>query len=74
MGYRFFTQPDCDRCHKPLTDGRIMSWFNEDALCLDCSEAEKTRPDYPAARDAEAAALKAGNRNFPGIGYKEETT
>ena len=72
MGSRFFSQPNCDRCHKPLTGGRIMSRFNEDCLCMDCAEAEKNRPDYQAACDAELAAVKAGNYNFPGIGFKED--
>lgn len=35
----FFKQKHCDRCNKPL-DGRIMSWFTNETICLDCSAKE----------------------------------
>jgi len=35
----FFTQKHCDRCGGELT-ARIMSWFTNDTICLDCSVAE----------------------------------
>ena len=34
-----------------------------------CKEKETKRSDYETARNAEAEAVKAGNYNFPGIGY-----
>jgi hypothetical protein len=64
----FFTQTHCDRCGKPLTGGRTMSMFNTDAICLDCADAERKRADYEAARKAEQAAVRAGDRNFKGVG------
>ena len=48
--------------------GRTMSRFNTDPICLACAEAERRHPDYAKAVEAELAALKAGDRNFPGIG------
>jgi len=36
----FFIQSNCDRCNAPLTLSRIMSWFNDDTICLDCSNKE----------------------------------
>jgi hypothetical protein len=36
----FFTKTRCDRCHKPLDNGRTMSWFNEQTICLNCSTSE----------------------------------
>ena len=64
----FFTQPNCDRCGKPLAGGRTMSMFNTDTICMACADAERKRADYQAAREAERAAVAAGDRNFKGIG------
>lgn len=68
MADKFFTQQECDRCGGSLLGGRTMSMFNEDCICLSCAEAERKRADYEKAREAERAAVKAGNRNFKGIG------
>ena len=65
---RFFTTRTCDRCGRPLGGARIMSMFNEQTICMDCSAKERERPDYKAAYDAEIAAVRAGDRNFKGIG------
>jgi len=65
---RFFTQTRCDRCGRSLAGGRTMSMFNEETICMDCAGKERERPDYKAACDAEIAAVRAGNRNFKGIG------
>ena len=69
MADRFFTQDHCDRCGGSLEGGRIMSRFNTDCLCIECEEAERKHPDYKKAADAELAALKRGDTNFPGIGW-----
>ena len=66
----FFTQKRCDRCGGSLEDGRIMSRFNTDCLCMKCAEVERSHPDYQKAVEAEHEALKRGDRNFKGIGYK----
>lgn len=36
----FFNKTKCDRCSNDLSKGRIMSWFNEQTICTDCSERE----------------------------------
>ena len=64
----FFTQATCDQCGGRLESGRTMSRFNTDPICLACAEAERRHPDYAKACAAELAAVKAGDRNFPGIG------
>ena len=69
MADEFFTKKNCDRCGRPLTV-RTMSFFNADAICPECAEAERKRPDFPAAHAAEVAAVKAGDRNFKGVGLK----
>jgi hypothetical protein len=35
----FFTQQLCSRCNNKLKV-RIMSWFNQDVICTDCSIKE----------------------------------
>jgi len=42
--------------------------FNTDTICLGCADAERKRADYEAAREAERAAVAAGDRNFKGVG------
>lgn len=68
----FFTKRFCDRCGSLLTNGRIMSMYNTDCICLSCKEKERQRADYRKAADADNEAVRNGNYNFPGIGYKEE--
>ena len=70
MTDEFFTKKVCDRCGKPLNGVRTMSMFNTETICMVCAEAERKRPDYAAARDAEAAAVRAGDFNFKGVGLK----
>lgn len=65
---KFFTQTSCDRCGGSLAGGRTMSMFNTDTICMGCAEAERRRADYEAAREAERAAVRAGDRNFKGVG------
>lgn len=68
MADRFFTQTECDRCGGSLVMGRTMSMFNTDTICMACADAERKRKDYEAAREAERAAVRAGDRNFKGVG------
>ncbi len=64
----FFKRKTCQRCGGLLTGGRTMSRFNEDCICMDCAKKEKEHPRYKEAVEAEMAAIKQGNMNFPGIG------
>ena len=68
----FFRKKHCARCGADLTNGRIMSMYNEDCICLACKEKERQRPDYVEACIAEAEQIKQGNFDFKGIGYKED--
>ena len=65
----FFTKKRCDRCGESLAGGRTMSRFNTEVLCMECAERECQHPDYRKAADAELAAVRRGDMNFPGIGY-----
>ena len=48
-----------------------MSRFNTDIICTDCETTERAHPRYQEAADAELAAVKRGNYNYPGIGKPE---
>ncbi len=67
----FFSKQTCDRCGSSLANGRIMSRFNTDCICLKCAEIEKSHPDYYKAVEAENTAIRDGNHNFSGIGYEK---
>ena len=59
----------CQRCgHRCATT--IMSMFNTEVICLPCKDAERQDPRYHQAAEAEAAAIRHGNYNFPGIGRR----
>ncbi|MCR4719749.1 MAG: gamma-glutamylcyclotransferase [Firmicutes bacterium] len=72
MADRFFTTTKCDRCGGSLEGGRIMSMFNEDCICMECSAKERQLPEFKKASEAELAEIKRGNYNFKGIGYPEK--
>lgn len=66
---RFFTQTTCDRCGGSLKNGRIMSMYNTDCICMECKKKERERSDYKKAADAEREMLMKGVRNYKGIGW-----
>lgn len=69
---KFFTKKNCDRCGKDLQDGRIMSMFNENCICMKCKDEETKHKDYNKARDREIEEVRKGNYNFKGIGFKDK--
>ena len=54
----FFNVDKCDRCSGPL-DQRIMSWFNNDTICMECSATE----------DKIKQSLPNRGADHEGIGY-----
>ena len=61
----------CERCgDKPFS--HTMSRFNTQLICGPCEKKEREHPDYQRAADAELAAVKRGNYNFPGIGKPKD--
>lgn len=58
----------CQRCGKE-TNMHTMSWFNTDYICMECNDKEEAHPDIELAKDVEVAHTKAGNFNYPGIGF-----
>ena len=64
----------CDRCHASLRGGKAytMSIFNTETICMGCCEKERAHPKFKAAREADDAAIRAGNFNFAGIGKPED--
>ena len=71
MRDHFFDAKRCDRCGADLSGGRIMSMFNTQVICMDCSEKERQREDYRQAVEADHEAIRRGDYNFPGIGMKK---
>ena len=57
----------CARCGKEVT-ASLVSRFNIDVICLDCSDKERSHPRYAEAVTAEEEAIRRGNLNFRGIG------
>lgn len=63
----FYKQENCDRCGGSLKNGRIMSMYNTDCICMECKKKERERADYKKACDADIKAIRQGNYNFKGI-------
>ena len=63
--------PICDRCKNEATVW-IMSWFNTQHICLDCSVKEKKHPDFKKAHDKAHEEELKGNLNYPGIGLPDD--
>ena len=61
----------CQRCYKS-TNMHIMSMFDVSLICIECSDKEKDHSCYPAASEAEAAAVRGGDTNFQGVGAPSE--
>ena len=59
----------CNRCGKE-TSVHIMSMFNTEEICVDCKALEGLRPDYKNAVETDEQAIRRGNFNFPGIGFR----
>ena len=68
MADRFFTQTTCDRCGGSLQDGRMMSMYNTDCICMKCMAEETKRHDYRRAVEAGHEHIRHGDYNFKGIG------
>lgn len=64
---KFFIQNNCDRCGEDLNNGRIMSMFNTDCICLKCKEKERQDKDYVKASETEAEEVRKGKLNYKGI-------
>jgi len=61
---QFFSKTCCDRCGDDLKDGRIMSMFNTQVICMVCKDKETKRQDYEKAVEADLRAIRDGNFNY----------
>lgn len=60
----------CDRCgERPIL---TMSKFNTDMVCRPCEDKEKEHPKYAEAVEAELAAVRREEYNYPGIGKPDD--
>ena len=55
---RLFKVEVCDRCGGSLEDGRIMSMYNTQIICMKCKAKERQRADYDEAVKADQEAIK----------------
>ena len=53
----------CERCKDEVRAYRF-SWYNEQRICLPCSDKEAERSDWKLCREAELEAVKRGDLNF----------
>ncbi len=58
----------CERCGVSPVGAWTVSMFNTQQICMTCKQTERLHPDYAHAHDTECEAVKAGDRNFPGVG------
>jgi len=58
---KFFSKTKCDRCAKDLK-AFTMSWFTDEAICMDCSEQETQIKKK----------LPEGGKDYEGCGYLPE--
>ena len=63
----FFNRETCERCYGSLDEGRTMSMFNEQCICMKCADTERIDPDYKKAVEADHAEIKKGNYNYKGL-------
>lgn len=68
----FFGRKTCERCRASLEDGRTLSMFNSETICLWCKEVEELHPDYEKARIEDKKAYNKGLKFFVGIGVDKE--
>ena len=61
----------CPRCGGNM-NASTMSKFNQQTICMACKADERLAPGYAAADKAECDAVRAGDRNFPGVGLSAE--
>lgn len=62
MSDKFFNQDHCDRCRATPLPVRIMSWFNSETICMDCSDKESE-----LKKKMREAGLDPAN--YEGCGY-----
>ena len=67
---KFFTQTKCDRCGCSLEQGRTMSIFNTECICMTCKDKERTDPRYKEAVAKEREETLQGNLSYLGIDNK----
>jgi len=67
MGDNVTKHTKCDRCGKDLQRGQIMSRFNTQVICLDCTAKEEKDARYAVAKAAEQDAVLRGDYNFRGV-------
>ena len=58
----------CQRCGNEVKE-HTMSMFNVQTICIPCKNIEKKHPKYEEACKTDLEYIRAGDYNFPGIGW-----
>ena len=61
----------CDRCKKP-TRSLMISVFNLQNICIDCSDEESDHPKYNEAISFLAKEESNGNMRSEGLGWNPD--
>lgn len=56
--YELFLHDRCDRCVQPMS-ARIMSFFNEELICMDCLREERKLLTALRAKEVDVARLES---------------
>ncbi len=64
----YFIQSTCDRCEAELTEGRMMSFFSNETICLECARKEEEIRVKMRLEGGEKADL-----GYQGCGFPQRT-
>lgn len=68
LSIAFNSRKTCERCHEPFNNGKIVSIFNLQCICMICKEVEKTHPLYKKAVEVDKYFARKGTVYFGGMG------
>ena len=61
----------CHECEEE-TSSWTMSMYSTKLICWDCKDKEMQRDDYHLAVEADEAAIRRGNHNYPGWDHRKK--
>lgn len=66
----FYSKMTCDRCGSSLRDGRTMSMFNTDCICMKCKYEEMKSDKYNEVIQSNLKnKVEVIDYDFEGVGY-----
>jgi hypothetical protein len=69
----YFIQSSCDRCGAKLSEGRAMSFFSKETICVECSrKEEEIRAKIRQEMGVDADLVYQGCGFLPGVRGENE--